>query len=108
MANLADVIRYNIYLSDDLDWDEAKATAVDMYPRNAKLFVTITDTRFKDKFVTGVDEFMPIGVGLFIFYKPANPFTVSDLITGDPVEGGGCGDTEDSEAGGNLGYFMNL
>ena len=104
--NVADAVRYSIYLTDDKDWDSVKDSLVPMEFGNANIFINLSVGSEGES--TTIRQFIPAGVGLWVIFSPEYPFIVSDLTDSpvDPIEGGGCGDLEDETAGGELSYFI--
>jgi len=103
-SNIANVVRYAVYLTDDNDWEAVKDIPIQMKAFNAKIFIDINDVRAPD--ISTIKAFTPAGVGLWVTFIPDDPFIVSDEYDGDPVEGKGCGDYYDLNAGGKLAYFI--
>lgn len=112
LENMANVIRYTIYLTDDNDWDSVKDIVdFEMKSEDANLFVDLNNIVLTSSEgsarLSAVLDMMPAGVGLWMLSVPSNPFIVSDQDNLPPLPyGGGCSSVYDSNAGGELAFFI--
>lgn len=107
IENIANTIRYVVFLNDDNDWDAVKDRYVDITVENAKIFVNAPEVKYSQ--LSTIREFMPIGVGLLFHYIPDNSFVVSDPnhTPPYPINTGGCGTLNDLTIGGKLSYLIS-